>query len=456
MKRALLFATAAMVGWATQARAQVGSNIPVEFGSSPNPVGSGARALGIGSAFIATADDATAASWNPGALIVLESPEASLVYSFKNRREAFSGIGVTPDNEIQQVSYGDLNYFSAAYPFKIGSRYFVASLNFQSLIDYDKDQRKTYFTSIPASTGVPSLRAETEVRFRQRGSLKAISPALAFQLAPNLAVGFTLNISTSKLGFGNGWQQIESYARSAQLGTNPLSDRFELRERNDFDGYGANAGVLWDITPQWTLGAVVKTPMFGNLTREIRRFERNGEELLDVPLELSESYRLPPSYGLGVAYRYSDALTLSGDVYQTLWGLFRQEKTDPLSGESAVINPINARPYDDANVDRITQIHLGAEYLFIFPRTVVPVRGGLFYDPEPGDGSTSHFFGFALGTGISIWNDWVVDIAYQGRFSSNARTDLVRVDGQTDGTASPRSGAGWQNLLYLSTIYHFE
>ncbi|MEL6547393.1 MAG: outer membrane protein transport protein, partial [Myxococcota bacterium] len=398
-----------------EAHAQVGANIPVEFGSSPNPVGSGARALGIGSAFIATADDATAASWNPGALIVLENPEASIVYSFKNRREAFAGIGVSEADEIQQVSYGALNYLSAAYPFKIGSRYFVASLNFQSLIDFDKDQQKTYFTSVAASPGVPSLRAETDVRFRQRGSLQAISPAIAFQLAPNLSVGVTLNISTSKLGFGNGWQQLESYQRRAQLGSNPLEDSFELRERNNFDGFGANLGVLWDITPRWTLGAVVKTPVAGTLSREIRRFERNGESLIDVPLELEDSYRLPPSYGVGVAYRFSDELTVSGDLYQTLWGLFRQEKTDPLSGESVAINPINARPYDSADVDRITQVHLGAEYLFIFPRTVVPIRGGLFYDPEPGDGVTSHFFGVALGTGISIWNDWVIDVAYQAR-----------------------------------------
>jgi hypothetical protein len=43
-----------------------GSNI--NFAFSPNPVGSGARALGFG-AFIAVADDATAASWNPGGLV---------------------------------------------------------------------------------------------------------------------------------------------------------------------------------------------------------------------------------------------------------------------------------------------------------------------------------------------------------------------------------------------------
>ena len=38
----------------------------IEFSASPNPVGSGARALGMGGAFIAVADDATSASWNPG------------------------------------------------------------------------------------------------------------------------------------------------------------------------------------------------------------------------------------------------------------------------------------------------------------------------------------------------------------------------------------------------------
>ena len=51
----------------------------LEIPSSPNPVGSGARALGMGGAFIAVADDATAASWNPGGLIQLETPEVSIV-----------------------------------------------------------------------------------------------------------------------------------------------------------------------------------------------------------------------------------------------------------------------------------------------------------------------------------------------------------------------------------------
>lgn len=50
----------------------------VGIASSPNPVGSGARAVGMGSAFIAVADDATAASWNPAGLIQLDRPEMSI------------------------------------------------------------------------------------------------------------------------------------------------------------------------------------------------------------------------------------------------------------------------------------------------------------------------------------------------------------------------------------------
>ncbi|MBW1856357.1 MAG: hypothetical protein JRJ00_17135, partial [Deltaproteobacteria bacterium] len=55
--------------------------------STPNPVGSGARAVGMGGAFIAVADDATAASWNPAGLTQLKKPEISFAYSYFKRRD---------------------------------------------------------------------------------------------------------------------------------------------------------------------------------------------------------------------------------------------------------------------------------------------------------------------------------------------------------------------------------
>ena len=62
----------------------------VGIASSPNPVGSGARALGMGGAFIGVADDATAASWNPAGLIQLEKPELSIVGEYFHRSDEFS------------------------------------------------------------------------------------------------------------------------------------------------------------------------------------------------------------------------------------------------------------------------------------------------------------------------------------------------------------------------------
>ena len=72
----------------------------VEIPSSLNPVGSGARALGMGGAFIAVADDATSASWNPGGLIQLETPETSVVGFFFHRSETQRNLSMW---EVLQV-----------------------------------------------------------------------------------------------------------------------------------------------------------------------------------------------------------------------------------------------------------------------------------------------------------------------------------------------------------------
>jgi hypothetical protein len=64
-------ATAALVAATTTATAQDSLNRP----------GSGARAAGMGNAFIAVSDDGTAASWNPAGLSQLRKPELSLVHS---------------------------------------------------------------------------------------------------------------------------------------------------------------------------------------------------------------------------------------------------------------------------------------------------------------------------------------------------------------------------------------
>src|SRR5215831_15702819 len=100
----------------------------LNFATSPSPVGSGARAQGKALAFIGVADDATAASHNPGGLVQLERPEVSIVGSSFLR---FERQDVTrPDTVVEDQTLHDanLNYLSAVYPFQLLQRNVVVSL----------------------------------------------------------------------------------------------------------------------------------------------------------------------------------------------------------------------------------------------------------------------------------------------------------------------------------------
>ena len=86
-------------------------------------VGSGARAFGMGGAFIAIADDATAASWNPGGLGQLERPEFSFVIRSQTYSNIFPAKTGGRDFLGTQDYTGDsftFDFASFTYPFRIG------------------------------------------------------------------------------------------------------------------------------------------------------------------------------------------------------------------------------------------------------------------------------------------------------------------------------------------------
>ncbi|MBN1948776.1 MAG: hypothetical protein JW784_03460, partial [Candidatus Cloacimonetes bacterium] len=82
-----------------------------------NLTGAGARAAGMGGAFIGVADDATAIVWNPAGLTLLERPEASVVTRFIADTYTLEW-GDEKDEETQ--SHFVLNFLSGAVPLKFG------------------------------------------------------------------------------------------------------------------------------------------------------------------------------------------------------------------------------------------------------------------------------------------------------------------------------------------------
>ncbi|MEW5803436.1 MAG: hypothetical protein AB1847_15185 [bacterium] len=458
----------------------------IKFTSSLTPVGSGARALGMGGAFIAFADDATAASWNPAGLKHLLRPEMSIVGYYDDRREGFSFSDSPGASNHYQVSGEYLNYLSMTYPFRWINRNFIFSLNYQNLYSL---RRRMHFLYHYENLNEPlPISMDYEVTYRQKGNLKAISPAIATFVAGKLSFGLTLNFWSDKL-FDNGW--VEDYSRSGRGTVGNVTDRNETagngtvgtgmdetvtvgtgmdgngtvetegfayesyREKKDrysFSGFNVNYGFLWDISPVFTIGAVVKTPFTARIRHEGKSLSHQvwpddpalGGISYDPPQHDEQKLGMPLSYGIGLAVRPLDQLIFDLDITRTEWnGYVLHDRT----GQR--IDPITGLPKEQSPIEPTHQVRLGGEYVFLHKGMTLSPRLGLFYDPEPASKKPDDFYGFSLGLGVTLGRiaPVAIDMAYQYRFGTNVEGDSIM------GENSPADVR--QHLFYHSVIYYF-
>ena len=381
----------------------------VEIPSSFNPVGSGARAIGRGGAFIAIADDATAASWNPGGLTQLKTPEASMVVFGVHRKED-NNFGTNPEADgLHSISETDVNYLSAAYPFELFNRNMVVSLSYQRLYDFTRNWN--FILSQPTS--------DSNWNYEQDGSLSALGLSYCIRLIPQLSMGFTLNIWNNDLT-PNKWEQKYQKTESGLFGSgHPYLQKFYKHETYTFEGVNANIGILWRLNYRLTIGAVLKTPFNAEIEHRIRSdsiITSDGKSL-EVPQNytLNEELKMPMSYGIGFAYNFSDHVSISGDIYKTEWNtcVYKKEngqEVSPFSGSE-----------EQPDISPSYQMRLGAEYVFIQKEKgyIIPIRAGIFYDPAPSAGSPDNIYGFSLGAGFTKNNRFSIDIAYQYRIGND-------------------------------------
>ena len=418
----------------------------LKFTSSLNPVGSGARALAMGGAFIGSADDATAASWNPAGLKHLLRPEISMVINYEKREESFY-FEKSPDASNQyEISGFHHNYFSLAYPFRMLNRNFVVSLNYQTLYNLNREMEFRWNYGDP--NGIIDMGYD--VKYRQEGRLKAISPAMAVFLTQKLFFGFTLNFWSA--GFSdNGW--VEEYRKIGQ-GTVSGRDYKSNENRADkfsFDGFNTNIGFLWDINRFFTVGGVIKTPFTANIGHEgkslINRIytddSKNNTNEYEPILSDDQKLKMPLSCGIGVAMKPTDRFIIDFDIYMTKWNDYALIDS---SGDE--INPITGELKEDGDsIDSTFHLRLGAEYIFILKKNkTLTIRLGTFYDPEPAVGLPDQFLGFSFGTGFTFGN-FAIDLAYQYRFGKNAEGDSIKGE-YADANVK-------HHLIYNSAIYYF-
>ena len=390
----------------------------IEIPSTLNPVGSGARAFGMGGAFIAVADDATAASWNPAALNNLERFELSMVVKNFHRIE-HNTFGTNPEsNGMQNVYKNSFNYFSFAYPFELetySKTYpLVLSFNYQNLYDFDREWHLPFFVQ------TKDFVLNQNANYLQTGNLSALGLAGCIEVLKNLSVGLTINIWNNELA-SNHW---EKKIFQKGNGTNEGHDfifTYTATDDYEFDGYNVNfnLGFLWKkeyANHSFNIGAVIKTPFRADIIHKsnYKYFfhyleKQNPEPDNSGSFEEKDTIDFPLSYGIGTALVFGrrNFLKVDFDLYVTDW-------------KDYIITDTTENENSFSDDKRTIQIRLGMEYLLFRDnyRKRIPFRTGLFYDPVPGDDCIDNYYGFTLGFGLHKENIQF-DFGYQYRFGNN-------------------------------------
>jgi long-subunit fatty acid transport protein len=371
---------------------------------APKPVGSGARALGQ-SAFIAVADDATAASWNPAGLIQLEQPEASIVGAWKVSTNHYSAAESALEVERGTWDEWELNFLSYAQPLQVGNRDVVLSVNYHQ--EYDFGLELDYVNGMSPSR--PRIQGSSE------GALSAYSFACATAIPsyPELTFGAGFNWHTQSFLHGFAWRRhLRSF--DTTRGGVETTETFD-----DVRGCNFTFGLLWDAYKKGerllTLGFVCHTPYTArmHLEEQSASLDPNGQPLPGGQRNTSRlEMDFPMSLGAGANYRFSDTFNVAADVEWKDWSDFEQRNLD--TGKRS--SPIGG---GDGDIADTLAVRIGVECLTPpNPNTdwVRAIRAGIFYDPRPALDDPMPVYGASVGLGWTLKKRLSLDFAYQYRW----------------------------------------
>lgn len=369
------------------------SNDEIQTGVEFNFSTPGARSLGLGGAFLAAADDATAAYTNPAGLAQLAAPEVSLegrAWSYTTR---YAARGHTPPDELTGIGVDDVRGLAfeeredeaAALSFLSythAGRRWAAALYRHQLADY----RASLQSEGPFAGPRGDVSRVFPARSRLALSVAGVGVAAACRLGDRLYLGagaaryqFSLASRTERFDRADPTgDPVRDALTGGHYGPADFSPgnlaNLQTQDGDDSD-LALTAGFLWRIDGRWSAGGVWRrAPEFGfrAVFTDGPRGERPGE--VDPALGGAGTFRVPDVWGLGIAYRAGDRVLVALD-----WD--RVEYSD-LGDDLVNLLRAGQAQLADFVIDDADEFHLGAEYQALGLRYPVAFRLGAWFDPD--------------------------------------------------------------------------
>jgi len=380
-------------------------NIQFGFG---NP---GARSLGMGGAFLALADDASAAEANPAGLTILRKTELSFEFrdAIQDRTIPLRGTypAVESGNLETSTRLSQISFASFVYPLEkysiAGYYHRVAGFNIAPTL-----KEPVYYSVDTAGGGLVSSEACSRL-----GSLcksAYLQPEEASLHGDLETFGFAAARAFGPLSLGAA-MRYERYSQGGFIVPFDLAGvgfgRFSQRASGSDVSF--SAGAKWTPISGVSLGAVYKQ---GSDFHAPLTYEPIGGGQRFLIADLTRHF--PSIAGIGISVRPAPSLTFNADAIRIGYRKF---------GKSAIVNDETLYRLDDG-----TELRFGAEY-FIITKVPIALRAGWWRDPA----HTTQYVGpvdtlqggaaaliyprasqedhYSVGAGIS-WARFQVDAAY--------------------------------------------
>ena len=460
------------------ASAQPVQNIALR--NSFDPLGAGARGLGMGGAFVAVADDGTAATFNPAGLAQLRRTEIALVGFTETLTSSVTGQAT--EVGTSSITHRRPDFFGLAIPFEAGRHNMTIQLSYQRAVDLfgEGSAAVTEKNALrEVHPGLPPLEAEfvERVATEQAGAFETLTLSAGYELTPRMSLGASVNY-----WFG-GWR-VSGTNEVTLLGVVPTDSGGVVQGKVfdlDFDqeqslrAFSLNFGFLLKY-PRISVGGVARLPFSGNYDlseRDVFDFlipDASGRTTRTVQdFAVKSQLRWPRRLGIGVALRPLKRLTLAADYSRSQWsrtvitdvpGGALLTDPDPTGGDGTPIptfttlNLFDLEPAAQTKTRDASDWRGGAEYLIGTRGLVVPLRAGVFRDRSPvtdlGSDQGRRIKGYTLGSGLNF-RDIVLDVTFERR--ENEGEVGLRVDAQGAPTGEPIRETVRENRVVASLIY---
>ena len=331
----------------------------------------GARALGMGGAFVAVADDATAVVANPAGLTILQRPEFSAEYKYTRFRNNINAFTNTPadgaTNTVHDRDFDDSvntpSFFSLVYP----TERVVLAAFVRELINYKStfNTNGVFFTDPTNGTlqRLLPVKSDLEITALNFGLGAAVNLEKENPWLPNIGVSL-------EFSFGRIKSRLDRFGTLGPTGPPDYSTPLQTETVDGTDlGIGVNVGLLWHPLKDLSLGAVYRRGPEYDMTF-VTTVPTNNT--LGITSSVPFGFKVPDVYAAGAAYRFFERLTVAFEATYIRYSQLVEHFQVPLSDTIAT----------QYKLDDKIELHLGAEYIFFINNIPLAARGGFYTNPD--------------------------------------------------------------------------